>query len=588
MSRSCADWTEIARPLASVPLSELNNVVANETINCHPDLFKVTTPINVDTLESLLVRHPNPPFVKSVLAGLRDGFWPWADTHIGEYPDTLDESIGDPSNQRELDFICEQRDKEIKMGRFSESFGEELLPGMYSMPIHAVPKPHSTDLRLVTNHSAGIYALNSMIKREDIAGYPLDNMMHLGEMLLRKKAQFPDEELILFKSDISDAYRNLPMHPLWQIKQINTIQGHHHVDRRNCFGGKGSGSLFISVNALVTWIGKHEYNIHDLATYSDDSFGIEFAKNLSFYEPYQRLMPTSQVTLLNLWDNLGIPHKEKKQVSGKNLTIIGIDVDTNNLTLTLPHESKSDLIAQLNDFTRTPQGSDVKYALKDFQRLAGWFNWALNVYSLLRPALSNVYAKMTHSKPDKPLTKLYVNNAIRSDLLWAVDHLSRLPGTRVLQSLDWDPSTADVTAYCDASLDGLGFWFPNLNAGFWSPIPESQPKDTIFYFEALSVLSAIIYSTSLGIPLKKLLIYTDNLNTVQMFNSLSALPAYNDILKAAVDHLLSDLSIPIQLRVLHVPGECNTIADALSRGHLHNVVDNVPDIVINLFSPPRF
>ena len=156
---------------------------------------------------------------------------------------------------------------------------------------------------------------------------------------------------------------------------------------------------------------------------------------------------------------------------------------------------------------------------------------------------------------------------------------------RVLQSLDWDPSTADVTAYCDASLDGLGFWFPNLNAGFWSPIPESQLKDTIFYFEALSVLSAIIYSTSLGIPLKKLLIYTNNLNTVQMFNSLSALPAYNDILKAAVDHLLSDLFIPIQLRVLHVPGECNTIADALSRGHLHNVVDNVPDIVINLFYP---
>ena len=238
LSRSCADWTEIARPLASIPLSEFNNVVANNTINCHPDLFKVTTPINVDTLENLLVRHPNPPFVKSVLTGLRDGFWPWADTHIGEYPDTHDESIGDPSSQRELDFICEQRDKEIKMGRFSESFGEDLLPGMYSMPIHAVPKPHSTDLRLVTNHSAGIFSLNSMIRREDIAGYPLDNMTHLGEMLLRKKAQFPDEELILFKSDISEAYRNLPMHPLWQIKQVNTIQGHRHVDRRNCFGGK--------------------------------------------------------------------------------------------------------------------------------------------------------------------------------------------------------------------------------------------------------------------------------------------------------------------------------------------------------------
>jgi hypothetical protein len=77
-------------------------------------------------------------------------------------------------------------------------------------------------------------------------------MTHLGEMLLRKRATFPDEELVLFKSDISDTYRNLPMHPLWQVKQINTIRGQRHVDRRNCFGGKGSGSLFIGFNGLVS------------------------------------------------------------------------------------------------------------------------------------------------------------------------------------------------------------------------------------------------------------------------------------------------------------------------------------------------
>jgi hypothetical protein len=103
----------------------------------------------------------------------------------------------------------------------------------------------------------------------------------------------------------------------------------------------------------------------------------------------------------------------------------------------------------------------------------------------------------------------------------------------------------------------------------------------------LSVLSAIIQATSFAIPLQKLVIYTDNLNTVQIFNSLSAQPAYNEILKTAVDYLLSDISNPIQLRVIHVPGELNTIADALSRGSLHSVVDNVPDIVINNFTPPH-
>jgi hypothetical protein len=305
-------------------------------------------------------------------------------------------------------------------------------------------------------------------------------MTHLGEMLLEKKAEFPDEELTLFKSDISDAYRNLPMHPLWQIKQINTIQQQRHVDCRNCFGGKGSGALFILFNSLVTWVAKNEYEILDLGTYSDDSFGVDFEKTLTYYEPYRHLMPSNQVKLLKLWDGLGMPYKEKKQVSGKILTIIGISVDTNLLTLTLPPENKSELVAHLKDFARTPEDNGVKYALKDFQRLAGWFNWALNVYPLLKPALSNVYAKMTHSKPDKPLTKLYVNNAIRSDLLWAIDHLSWLLGTCVLQSVDWDPDTADLTAYCDASLTGLGFWFPGLSTGFWSLVPKDPPKDTIF------------------------------------------------------------------------------------------------------------
>ena len=52
-------------------------------------------------------------------------------------------------------------------------------------------------------------------------------------------------------------------------------------------------------------------------------------------------------------------------------------------------------------------------------------------------------------------------------------------GTRVLQSRNWDPDNADLVAYCDASLDGLGFWYPGLSAGFWSVIPENPPKDTI-------------------------------------------------------------------------------------------------------------
>ena len=136
---------EITLPLASVPAGELSNEIMNHTLERYSHLFKVDMPINIDNFQRLLAQHPNQPFVNSVLDGFQNGFWPWANTHVGDYPDTLDESLGDPRGHDKLKFICEQRDKEISLGRFSESFGKELLPGMYSMPIRVVPKPHSDD-----------------------------------------------------------------------------------------------------------------------------------------------------------------------------------------------------------------------------------------------------------------------------------------------------------------------------------------------------------------------------------------------------------------------------------------------------------
>ena len=67
-------WTELAEPLPSPPASEFDNVEALDTIHSHPDLFAITTPINVDHFESLLSSHPNQPFVQSVCRGLREGF----------------------------------------------------------------------------------------------------------------------------------------------------------------------------------------------------------------------------------------------------------------------------------------------------------------------------------------------------------------------------------------------------------------------------------------------------------------------------------------------------------------------------------
>jgi len=56
------------------PPSELQNLTAIQTIQGHPELFKIICNINVKKLEELLVDHPNQPFVQSVITGLTEGF----------------------------------------------------------------------------------------------------------------------------------------------------------------------------------------------------------------------------------------------------------------------------------------------------------------------------------------------------------------------------------------------------------------------------------------------------------------------------------------------------------------------------------
>ena len=268
-------WTETAEPLPSPPDAEFDNLEALSTIQTYPHLFRITTPINVDRFQSLLSSHPNQPFVLSVCRGLREGFWPFANTHYGEWQLTWDNSKRTPKTPEEALFLQEQIDKEVELGRYSDSFGPVLLPGMYSMPIHAVPKPGSKKHRLVTDHSAGQFALNNMISREDIAGVTLDNVQDLGNALRHLRQENPDLDLILWKADVSEAYRRMPMHPLWQIKQVVSFGSKHHVDRCNVFGGRASQRIWHAFMSLVLWVAVMKLLMHFLYLYVDDSFSAQ-------------------------------------------------------------------------------------------------------------------------------------------------------------------------------------------------------------------------------------------------------------------------------------------------------------------------
>ena len=350
-----AAYTEIMPALPSPPENELNNDAVRATIHLHPHLFCLVTPVNIEHLEYYLSSHPNHTLTRSIILGFHEGFWPFTITENSPRPSIVNNSscvIKDPAH---VQFVCKQRDYKIRLGRFSPSFGLDLLPGMTSIPIGVVPKLHSDKLCLVVDQSSGNYSLNSFIPRQGVA-VPLDNLHDLGVILRNVRALHGSNvRLVLFKSDVSQAYRRLPLSFLWQLFQIITIDGERHVNRNNNFSNCGAGGLWGAFMGVVLWIAIHVKQILDLLAYVDDTFSWEFADNLLWYQPYACSFPAKQTHLLQLWDELGIPHEHTKQLFGSPLTIVGLDVDANAMTITMPQQSRTDLVTALCGFAHVGQ-----------------------------------------------------------------------------------------------------------------------------------------------------------------------------------------------------------------------------------------
>ncbi|THU76079.1 hypothetical protein K435DRAFT_879754 [Dendrothele bispora CBS 962.96] len=488
-------YTEMDKPLPRPPAEEYEGV-AWRTIQENPNLFETHTPISPDRLGSLLNNHPNPSFVESVLTTLREGLWPWANTRPSKsFPETWDNAWAPLPSLKERDFIDSQCEVEVEAKRHSPAFGPELFPGMYSTPVFAVPKPHTDTFRLVVHQSAGEYCQNNMVDRDETRGARMDNLLVFIPLLLAFARAHPSEKLVIWKSDVSSAFRLVPVHPLWQIRQVVTAgmptkeelgkdmwdrsRLRRHVDWSACFGNRGSPRAWASVMGLVIWIAIFILHILLLCCYVDDCFSVALARDLDYYEPYSTWMPREQVALLRLWDFLGIPHKAAKQLWGSPLAIIGFFVDPNALTATLPPDSKSDLVLHVREFAASRRRS-----LTEWQQLAGWMNWSFNVFPLLRPALSNVYAKI--GGKTKASALIYVNKAVRNELVWFADHVETLSGVLFFASIDWNPfCEADIVIFCDACLEGMGFWVPSNNTGFMAVTDPSSPMAGVFSIEKL-------------------------------------------------------------------------------------------------------
>jgi hypothetical protein len=117
--------------------------------------------------------------------------------------------------------------------------------------------------------------------------------------------------------------------------------------------------------SLVVWIASNILLIH-FFVYVDDNFGFERAEALVFHARLSRRLPSQQVRLLDLWDDIGLPYEDRKQEFGPTLCIIGFIMDPNTMTVSIPDGACSKLLSSISDFTNIV-GTDRRHTLRKFQ-----------------------------------------------------------------------------------------------------------------------------------------------------------------------------------------------------------------------------
>ncbi|KIK60807.1 hypothetical protein GYMLUDRAFT_124777, partial [Collybiopsis luxurians FD-317 M1] len=135
----------------------------------------------------------------------------------------------------------------------------------------------------------------------------------------------------------------------------------------------------------------------------------------------------------------------------------------------------------------------------------------------------------------------------------------------------------------------LAFWIPSLKIAFISETdPSHKMVAHILYWEAITVLAGLRWVTLVhhGTEEKPfwVTVRSDSSNTVNMFNLLRALPPYNPILIDSADLLLH---FNIDLRVVHISGSKNSVADALSRNDLELAYSLCPELKIYSMETPQ-
>ncbi|KAK4694682.1 hypothetical protein P7C70_g8692, partial [Phenoliferia sp. Uapishka_3] len=595
--------TLTAKPLPRPPKKVLEDPLYLAALKSHPHLFRHETPLNVDAFELSLKDHPNRPWVESLLVAMREGFWP---CHSGEPTPPPGKSLKarfTPRTEEDLDLVEAQVKKDVEKGWTSPRF-KELPAGCVVSPLFVVRRGDS-DPRVVDDQTAS--ELNKGIERKNAPAI-FDTIPDLIRLARHKGLTDLPAGSVWWKTDASAAFKIMSMHSSWQFRQAVSVsykmpdgsrETFYHIEWRGAFGTRATPYLWTSIMAAILWIIQQRGVIKNPLAYMDDAFGLDVSGIMveRTFHGETKMIPIEVAETLDVWYAHGIQFGWKKVVFGRTIPVLGISLCLENLTASIPDASIKKYTSEVRSFLAHPNRSPP---LKWWRSLTGYGSYVCTVVPHARLWLTPLYEKLSFKNgapKNLPHLGVFINQSVIHSLESIVEELERGEPLSLLDPglTEWGAEDADLVVYTDACLEstekkgqsGLGFWFELGGVRYHYYARPKVRYAKIQLAETLTVAAAIECVLALKIPgVRRLLIRTDSSAAVFAYDSGSSSDTDRLPLRSIVlGSYIALRKAKIDVRVLHVSGKDNDLADRLSRAPIKSLVEDYHHL--HFFHPPN-
>lgn len=434
--------------------------------------------------------------------------------------------------------------KEIAAGRIIGPFTEPPWRNLRTSGIGVVPKKNGKWRAILHLSAPEGHSVNDHINKDEFS-------IHYSSVddavaLLSQYGQ----DALMAKVDLKAAFRLIPVRAADWIHLGIRWRDQFYVDTCLPFGLRSAPALFNHYAEALHWIMANRHGAQ-LLHYLDDF--------LLVGPPGRDTCQEAMSRMLKVCDHLGIPvASEKLEGPTTALTFLGIVLDTSAKQLRLP----PDKLEELTGLTRCWLGRQ-KATKRELLSLIGKLSFAAKVVPAGRLFLRRLIDLSTTTR--KLHHHVTLNAEARADIKWWEDFLPSWNGVAMFLEPEW--TTADsLQLFTDASGSlGFGAYFKGAwLRGDWQP-HQCLPLRSIHWQELFAIVAA---ASTWGHHWSGLRIHfhCDNLPIVQAWARQSS--KHPDLMKLLRTLFLVAAQNNFTIRLSHLPGRLNRIADALSRNNL--------------------